>query len=480
MKRHTYYLLCLFVMLQIPGCGKQTDPVPTPTITATPNPIQAYAAKPDANYQYKLHKTIKGEKHTTHILHMTSGDWLTTAQVEDPTWWHWVHIVVPNNLTSNIGMLFIAGGSRKPNEPKDADALIQAIALNTGSVAIHLHNIPNQPVKFVGDTAKPRKEDALIAYAWRQYLENGATEEHIEWLPRLPMARAAVRAMDAATDYMAKTQNHTLDQYVVAGASKRGWTTWATAIADTRVIAIAPIVIDMLNVVPSFEHHWQAYGNWSPAINNYVDENIMPWMRSTEFKRLLNNVDPYSYRDQLTLPKMMIYASGDEFFLPDSWQFYWQDLTGEKHLRYVPNTGHSLKNTDAIETLIAFHHSIVTNTPRPDFAWRVEDEALFIQADKRFLPESVTLWQATNENARDFRINVIGKKWISKTIPLSENGFYNLRAETPPKGWTAFFAELTYPTVGKYPFKMTTGVVVTPNTLPHAPYNPEEPKGSQQ
>ena len=38
------------------------------------------------------------------------------------------------------------------------------------------------------------------------------------------------------------------------------------------------------------------------------------------------------------MPKFMLNASGDQFFLPDSSQFYFDDLRGEKHLRYVPNT----------------------------------------------------------------------------------------------------------------------------------------------
>ena len=60
-------------------------------------------------------------------------------------------------------------------------------------------------------------------------------------------------------------------KFVVSGASKRGWTTWTTAAVDKRVVAIIPIVIDLLNVEPSFEHHWQAYGFWAPAIKDYVE-----------------------------------------------------------------------------------------------------------------------------------------------------------------------------------------------------------------
>ena len=36
----------------------------------------------------------------------------------------------------------------------------------------------------------------------------------------------------------------------------------------------------------------------------------------------------------------------------------------------------------------------------------------------------------------------------------------------PAAGWTARFIELTYDSGGKYPFKFTTEVVVTPDVLP--------------
>ena len=44
---------------------------------------------------------------------------------------------------------------------------------------------------------------------------------------------------------------------------------------------------------------------------------------------------------------------------------------------------------------------------------------------------------------------------------------YTAHPAAPPKGWTAYMIELTFP--GKVrPIKFTSGVVVTPKTLPFA------------
>jgi PhoPQ-activated pathogenicity-related protein len=111
-----------------------------------------------------------------------------------------------------------------------------------------------QPLVFA-DEQKPRSEDEIIAYTWDKFLKGGDDQ----WPLRLPMTKAAVRALDTITSFCAR-EGLTLDGFVVAGASKRGWTTWATAAVDRRVVAIVPMVIDMLNIVPSFKHHLAVYG----------------------------------------------------------------------------------------------------------------------------------------------------------------------------------------------------------------------------
>lgn len=53
---------------------------------------------------------------------------------------------------------------------------------------------------------------------------------------------------------------------------------------------------------------------------------------------------------------------------------------------------------------------------------------------------------------------------------------YLAHVAKPDKGWTAYFVELTYPSGGKYPFKFTTAVRVTPDTEPFAAYQPKKVK----
>ena len=91
-----------------------------------------------------------------------------------------------------------------------------------------------------------------------------------EWLLRLPMTKAAVRGMDTMAAF-AKTLHPAaqLSRFAVAGASKRGWTTWTTAGVDTRVKAAVPIVLDELNMVKNLHHHFRAYGGWTFALKDY-------------------------------------------------------------------------------------------------------------------------------------------------------------------------------------------------------------------
>lgn len=426
--------------------------------------LDRYVHAPDSHYRYTLVDTQREKGYRIFLIRMISQQWRTAAEVNQPVWKHWMEIYVPDKVTSSIGMLYILGGTTTDEHPKPYDAMAE-IATITHTVTTELFDVPNEPLTFTGDPFGPREEDEIIAYTWRKYLDTGDDT----WPLRLPMTKAAVRAMDTVTSFEAskKGGRHKVDRFFVVGASKRGWTTWTTAAVDKRVIAIAPMVIDLLNVVPSFEHHYRSYGFWAPSVKNYYDEHLMDEIGDPNFQKLMGLVDPYSYRARYTMPKLIINAAGDQFFLPDSSQFYFKDLPGEKHLLYEANADHSLRGTDVNQSIAAFYQSIVDGTKRPEMHWTFEpDGSIRVTMDRA--PLTVTLWQATNPKHRDFRVEAIGHAYTATPLsPVSPN-VYVARVPEPEKGWTAFFVQATFQGDGKYPFKFTTAVRVLPNTEPYA------------
>ena len=166
------------------------------------------------------------------------------------------------------------------------------------------------------------------------------------------------------------------------------------------------------------------------------------------------------------MPKFIINASGDQFFLPDSSQFYFSDLPGVKYLRYVPNADHSLKGSDAYETLLACYNAVLYKNPLPQFSWKLEgDNSIRVTTKDR--PAEVKLWQATNPNARDFRMETLGPAYQNSPLQDQGDGVYVATVPKPAKGWTAFFVELTFPSTLPVPYKFTTQVRVVPDVLPH-------------
>lgn len=466
-------LIAIFVQ-----CQQAAETSDTPSQTSKASPLETYVNSVDPITSYELVHESKGEGYTYYVIRSVSQNWLTSNEVTETMWWHWVSFVIPDKLDHDVSFLMISGGSTNTKLPESPDKMLVEAALNTNSTAIKVHNIPFQPVTYEGDTVDKRTEDGLIAYGWREFMDRGAEDSDAIWLARLPMTKAVITAMDAVTDYTNTKLGMNLEKYVVAGGSKRGWTTWTTAALDDRVVAMAPIVIDVLNVVPSFQHHWRSYGFWAPAVKDYEREGIMDWMGTKEYDRLLEIVDPYSFLDAYTdIPKLLINGSGDQFFLPDSWQFYWHELKGEKHLAYIPNAGHSLENSDAMQILLGFYKQILTEQARPEYTWEVTDTHIKVTVDSSNPPAQIKLWEANNTEARDFRIDVFGPGWKETVLPEQANGIYEIPINAPEKGWKGHFVELTYG--GSAPIKVTTGIKVLPETYPFEPFVPKVQKGTK-
>jgi len=203
----------------------------------------------------------------------------------------------------------------------------------------------------------------------------------------------------------------------------------------------------------------QIVGGYSWTLHDYVDSDVIDRLPTPRGRELQEIVDPYRYRDRYeNIPKLVINATGDEFSIPDASQFYFDDLPGEKYLRYVPNSGH----TGFFETAVQFHQAIMAEVDLPEYDWSIEDGGRRIQVTTEDTPLEVKLWQAHNPGARDFRHSINTPPPVWQATLLSDLGGSQYVADVPfpESGATAFMVELAFDSGGARPFLFTTDISV--------------------
>lgn len=436
-----------------------------PSGWAAETALDRYVARPDPNYRYNLYATQDRAAYAAYFIEMTSQQWRTAAEVDRPVWTHEVAMVVPRFGLDNTdtAILLIEGGSNPKTLMNEINDAVGAAAVTVGAVLAIVRQVPNEPLYFTDEGGRGRKEDEILAYSLDKALDTG----DLDWAVHLAMTKAAVRAMDTVQE-VAASKGVQIKNFLVLGGSKRGWTTWLTAAVDKRVKAIIPASIDMLNLGQQFIHHWEAYGFYAPALTDYVAFDLPCRMQTPEGKALLQVVDPYSYRDRYTMPKLILNATGDQFFVTDSSRFYYGDLPGPKWLRYTPNADHK-QTQDTIIDALSWMDDVLDNKGSPQITWALEGGNA-LRVTPTTPPKRVRLWQATNLNARDFRLESAGAIWSSQDLAPQPDGSYVGAVQPPAQGWRAFFVDVTFDTAGVLePDQVySTGVQIIPDVLPYA------------
>lgn len=480
--------------------------------------LDTYVAAADPSYAYSVVDSATetadlGSLGTVdvdvHVVALTSQTWRSTADyrvvgTNSATWQHYMTVVAPHveegaKISNNTALLFIDGGGNggSPPAPGDTDKVLWQMAAATDSVVIDLKQVPNESVEFVDEAGlRTRSEDEIISRTYDKWLDgysNGdAHADYYNWPLLLPMVKSAVRAMDTVQDMYttsvlppATGTQSSVGKFVVSGGSKRGWTTWLTGafeqgpLGQKRVAAIAPIVIDILNMPKQLEHHRKAYGYWSPAIYPYAQEQVFDRFADIHPQHaagleLLEVVDPFKYRCRLEdTPKYLMNSSGDQFFLPDAAQWYFDKLGGEKYVNYIPNSSHGLDGfddltdiTNPIAGLASFYASVITGTSRPDFTWTFNDDGSISVDITSGTISAVTLWSSTNTTGRDFRYDK-GHTWSSRMLTATSKGHYKGSITAPTTGYAAFFLQLKFVSglpapASLFPYYFTTPIRVLP------------------
>lgn len=413
------------------------------------------------------------------VLKFASQQWRDSAEVAPHIWQHWLGLAIPDVIRNKTALLFISGGDTNDAAPAPSAELTD-FAVQAGSIVAVLTTVPNQPSVFTAEGAS-RSEDEILAYTFDQYLDGAAMNmADEEWPALLPMAKAAVRAMDVVQEYSASLAVPvTVEDFVVTGASKRGWTTWLTAATDHRVVGIAPMVIDVLNLDDQMDWHYSALCGYAEAIHDYVDMGVIDRLHTPEGDALQAIVDPYAYAERFAIPKLGLNGTADQFFVPDSAQFYYPEISnyGPMYLRYFPNGDHHLlEGYDAtVRGMLPFYNAIVKRETLPSLEWQITDTTdeatLTVQLDR--VPQAAYLWTGTvgqTSGVRDFRLDTVGPDvWQSTPIsPVGTGGTsYAATVPSPAHGWTGYFMSFEFAsgTAGE-PHVFTTEVRCVPTMPP--------------
>lgn len=416
--------------------------------------LSSYLNNGDQTYAWEIRDSLVYEKGTIFQVLLTSQRW------REHTWRHQLNIIVPRKVTHNGGLLFISSGRMQKENPGmpewhnlTNDGLIRGVARiaeENQAVAAVIRQVPNQPL--YGELV----EDELISYTLHQFQEDG----DYSWPLLFPMVKSAVRGMDAVQEMVASRSPRPVERFVVAGLSKRGWTTWLTASQDDRVEALAPMVIDILNMPINLNYQIEVWREYSPQIQDYVALGLVQDIGSDRGRTLAQMIDPYSYRKLLSKPKMLFMGTNDPYWVIDAVKHYIDSIPGRSYIHYVPNEGHDLGDKQqAFGALSSFWGFTLQGKPYPvtDYQALEKDDRLElkIKATKPKL-EGVVIWSASSDD-QDFR----NETWVRRELPIAHKRKFTINEMLPDSGYKAFYVDLKYRNANGKVYTQSTRVFVS-------------------
>ncbi|HSC13699.1 MAG TPA: PhoPQ-activated protein PqaA family protein [Gammaproteobacteria bacterium] len=418
--------------------------------------LAAFVAKPDSSFAWRVQRRYTNPHAEIVELHLESQTW------QGEVWKHQLLLVRPNRIHDERHAVFVVGGGRWREEyetstgdeplPEDGEIFVGIARLLRAPVVV-LGQVPYQPL--FGMT-----EDRLIAHTFERYLATGDPD----WPLLLPMVNSVVRAFDASSEASEREWGFPLERFTLTGGSKRGWTTWLTAAVDPRVVALAPIVIDALNMERHFPHQVEAWGAPSDEIQPYTDLGLDRILASPEGAALRQIVDPFSYRAKLGQPKLVVLATNDKYFPLDSANLYFDELREPKYLLYLPNEQHSIDRYEPfVRALRALHEAAATGEPLPRLEWEYRASGgelmLCVRSDRR--ARRWRVWRAESAD-RDFR----DAEW--HVVAESSRAATRFALTEPAQGYAAIVGEAAFgAALRAYTLSTSLSVIAAPNEPPY-------------
>lgn len=400
--------------------------------------LENYIAASDSAFKWYTEAIVTNKDGKLYEVSLVSQKW------QEIRWTHRLIIYFPNKAKQTNTLLLVLRHIYNRNA---GIASLKVISDSTSTPAAFLYDIPNQPL-FNG-----KEEDDLQAYTFSQYIKSG----NESWPLLFPMVKSVVSAINVIQDLSTRAEKLTINKFIVAGHSKRGHTSWLTAAVDNRIKGIIPIAIDVLNAPEQMPHHLNAFGQFSTPSEDATE--FLKELRKPLGSSLIQMIDPYSYKERLTIQKLIISATNDEYFPSDALNLYWEGLKGEKSILYLSNASHARADSDPRinPTAFAFVRAIAMGSALPRFSWEWKrtNQRLQLTINADTTATKAILWQATSHN-NDFRTSL----WSASPIRQVDNGFkkqFAIDVEEKSASNRLFYGEIEFKQYG-HSFLLSTQI----------------------
>src|SRR5204862_7057055 len=90
------------------------------------------------------------------------------------------------------------------------------------------------------------------------------------------------------------------------------------------------------------------FGGLCEELKDYEEIRLPERIDSPTGRELAAIVDPYSYRDRLLQPKLILLATDAPYWPLDALNVYWNGLPEPKRVLYLPNQTHGLRDVDRL------------------------------------------------------------------------------------------------------------------------------------
>jgi PhoPQ-activated pathogenicity-related protein len=445
--------------------------------------LEQYVKAVDPVFESKLIKTAYTFLYTTYIFEITSQKW-HPDDVEPGTWKHWLRIIEPRLLgqytekipffslvKSDTALLYLLRGDAAHEDAPSGATFEEALpALTSRSIVAELHGIPIGPVAFLDeqpelygtwlcDDDNPlklddkycellRSEDSLQARSFDLALSTG----DFTWALMAPMTKAVVRGMDVIQEVLQQQYwgRQVVKKFVLTGHSKRGHIVWLAAALDERVVGVAPVSYDLLNISEQIALQDASWPARSEEQDPNMEFDLYTRYKTAIGKQLMADLDAYAYRDRLDIPALILVGTGDPYSCSDAVNLYFDNMSKDIRILYAPNQGHDIRELPEVESAtVNFFRHIINSRPLPEFTWAGLKEGIFTVTPGQKKPVAVKLWSSTNPVNRDFRQTTDNETWASTDIAEDATGSYTGTVPLPDAGYTAYYIELMYKDTAK-------------------------------